>query len=165
MSLPYAIDSYDDYFCLKPPFLLWIAALYLSRSVVVVAAIWLCTAAGVEKDAIHVLWGIWSVDALAPSLIAAGVLFALFRRTPDSPRVVRWIWNRGRGLLAASALIDLGLAFATPFWSPARSLSGDAGVVTWMTIALDGYFLAYVLLARRVRDSFASFPVPLNQKP
>lgn len=38
MARRYTPSSYDDYFCLKPPVLLWIAALYLSRAVVLLIA-------------------------------------------------------------------------------------------------------------------------------
>jgi hypothetical protein len=53
--------------------------------------------------------GLWSVDALVPSFIAAVFLYTLCRRVPTAPKSVRWIWAHGRIFLAVCAALDVAL--------------------------------------------------------
>src|ERR1700687_5274283 len=98
-SLPshsYASSYYDDHLCLKPPLLLWAAVLYLSRSITLPIAMALGHFAGVDSSAITAFRGLWSLDGLIPSAIAAVMLYALCRRVPSASRPVRWIWAHGQ---------------------------------------------------------------------
>jgi ABC-type dipeptide/oligopeptide/nickel transport system permease subunit len=152
----YSLYSYDDYFCLKPPALLWIGALFLSRAVSLPLAVGIAHFAGVSSDATQVLQRVVSVQTLLPSALAATVLFAMCRRSPQASSAVRWIWSRGRILLAAAAVIDFVLAA----YALASTDSADGqSLPTVVTAALDVYLLAYVWFTRRVRDTFADFPL------
>jgi hypothetical protein len=153
--LPYAASQYDDDLCLKPPRLLWLAALYLSRAIVLGLAVGLGSVAGVNKDSLSLLRGIGDVYALLPALLAVPVLVALTRRVSSAPLMVRWIWARGRIFIALSALSDmvLSLIYIVGRWEMIDR--------TWLSMllpAIDIGILAYVLGSRRVRDSFADFP-------
>jgi hypothetical protein len=77
ISHAYPASHYDDHLCLKPPLLLWVAALYLSRAVTLPIAMAIAHFAGVDQKAITLTRALWSVDGLVPSLIAAAVLYAL----------------------------------------------------------------------------------------
>lgn len=152
----YSLSSYDDYYCLKPPLRLWVAALFLSRAISLPLAVGLGHFAGVSSNATNVLQGVVSLETLLPSALAATVLFAMFRRSPNASSGVRWIWAHGRGLLAAAAVIDCALSV----YSFTHSDSSDSQLLPLLlTAAFDLYFLLYVLLARRVRDTFAQFPL------
>jgi hypothetical protein len=150
--------SYDEYMCLKPPALLWIAALYLSKSISLPIAIAVGRFAGVSADAVNVLQSLVSADRLLPSIIAAAVVYAMCRRLPTASRTVRWIWAHGRTLLAASAMLDFGLS---TYLIAANGATDGPPLPLLIAAGLDGYFLVYVLAARRVRDTFAEFPLLL----
>src|ERR1035438_16760 len=105
----YPPSHYDDHSCLKPPLILWVAVLFLSRAITLPIAMAIGHFAGVDSSAITVFRGFWSVDALIPSLIAAAILYTLCRRVPRAPSLVRWIWAHGRIFLAVSAVLDVAL--------------------------------------------------------
>ena len=154
----YALTSYDDYMCLKPPVLLWVAVLFLSRAITLPFAMGIGQVAGVSADALSAMRGLWSGDlALVPSLIAVVLLYAFFRRVPSASRQVRWIWAHGVAFVAVSAGADLVLSMN----SVIRSTEiGDQLLFSSLNAAADGYFLLYVFVARRVRDTFSEFPPP-----
>lgn len=156
----YHSSAFDDHFCLRPPALLWIATLYLSRAILLPIAMGLGHYAGVNEDAMRLLRVFWGAETLIPSLIALPVLYTLCRRQPSASRAVRWIWERGRLFLAASALVDvvLNLHAVVPF-----TALDDNAVLSIFGVLVDLYFAAYVLAARRVRDTFRDFPPPLER--
>jgi hypothetical protein len=155
----YPASYYDDHFCLKPPVLLWVAVFYLSRALTLPIVMALGHFAGVDSTAIDMGRELWSRDALVPSLIAACVLYALFRRAPSASKPVRWIWRRGQIFLAVSAGLDIAL-LAIPFLEQ-RELT-DHQLISLFAMIVDLYFLIYILAARRVRHAFAEFPAPLS---
>lgn len=156
-SHPYSESSYDHYLCLKPPLLLWLAVLYLSRAVTLPAAMGIGAFAGVNADAIALFRGLWSMQTLLPSLIAICILYALCRRVPNASKPVRWIWAHGRIFLAVSAGMDLVLSLISLI---RQEEIDNQALVLLLAAAADAYFLLYILVARRVRDAFLEFPPP-----
>ena len=151
----YTASSYDDYLCLRPPLLLWLSVLYYSRAIALPIVMAMGRFAGVNNNAIQLLRGLWSLQTLIPSLIAAAILYAMFQRVPTAPRPVRWVWAHGRLLLTLSAVIDLSLVGI----SLLRLDEQNSQMLPLLAAgALDAYFLLYILTARRVRDTFAHFP-------
>jgi Protein of unknown function (DUF2919) len=157
MRFRYSQSSYDEHLCLKPPLLLWVALLYLSRAVSLPVVLGLSSVAGVSSDTKEIFQGLFGAYTLLPSFFAAVVLFALIRRSPSASRTVRWICTRGRLILVISALLDLALVVDSAFRH--TELDGQAGLGL-LTGVFDLYFLVYVLAARRVRDVFSDFPAP-----
>jgi hypothetical protein len=153
----YPPSSFDDDLCLKPPLLLWIVVLYLSKAVLMPVVMGIGHYAGVNQDAMRLLRDFWQVDTLLPSLLALPVLFALCRRSRTASRTVRWIWEHGRALLGTSIVADIALNAheLLPF-------DGiyDKNLLPVCGIVADLYFLMYVLAAHRVRDTFSDFPPP-----
>jgi len=156
MPLAYSPSSYDDNFCLKPPALLWLAAAYLSRAVVLIVGADVASVTRLGANVATMLRGAVSIYALVPSVIAAPVLFALLARSPTSPKPVRWAWARGRAILAIAAILDCAAALAASGIINLDVVELNAGFL--VTAAFDIYFLVYILATRRVRDVFASFP-------
>jgi hypothetical protein len=155
----YPASHYDDQMCLKPPVLLWVAVLYLSRALTLPIAMALGHFVGVDEKAITLFRGFWSADALVPSAIAAVLLYALMRRVPTASPQVRWIWAHGRIVLAISAVLDIALLLI------ALIRGGEINDQSmWSLVAATGdlYFLLYILIARRVRQTFFEFPPPLE---
>jgi hypothetical protein len=154
----YPSSDYDDQLCLKPPVLLWVAAVYLSRAFTLPTAMAIGSFAGVNSDAIGLFRDAWSADAVIPSAIAAVILYTLIRRVPGSSRAVRWIWAHGRGFLAVSALLD---AIFLSISSLRGGTINDQVLLALLPAVVDLYFLAYLLLSVRVRHTFAEFPAAL----
>jgi hypothetical protein len=158
-SHSYAASHYDDHMCLKPPLLLWVAVLYLSRTITLPVAMAIGHFAGVDASAITVFRGLWSIDGLIPSLIAAVILYTLCRRVPAASALVRWIWARGRIFLAVSAFLDMALLLIALI---RQGEINDQSLLSLIAAVVDLYFLVYILAARRVRHAFSEFPPPLD---
>jgi len=152
----YPESNYDQYLCLKPPLMWWAAVLYLSRAITLPIAAGIGAFAGVDSSALAVVRRLWSADTLGPSVMAV-VVAALLLRAPKAPSLVRWIWARGRVILALSAALDLALSLAAPIRHPQID---DETLVSLALGLVDLYFLLYILCARRVRDTYAEFPPP-----
>ena len=161
MRYRYSFSSYDEHLCLKPPLLLWIVLLYLSRAVVLPLVLGAVSLLAINADTADLLRTLFSVYALPPSLIAGVVLYALMRRSPSASGPVRWIWTRGQIFLSAAAALDCTL---TLMHSPLRRGElGDQAGTSLVAAAIDLYFLLYVLAARQARDAFADFPAPAQR--
>jgi hypothetical protein len=156
----YHSSSFDDEFCLKPPALLWIVVLYLSRAILLPLAVGIGHYAGMSKETMPLLRVFWREDTLLPAILAGPVLYALCRRQPSASRAVRWIWRNGRALLAAAAAADIVLNAQDliPF-----SALDERTALPLAGAMIDAFFLTYVLVARRVRDAFCDFPAPLGR--
>jgi hypothetical protein len=157
----YAPSSYDENFCLKPPLIMWLGMFYLSRAFTLPIAMAIGTYAGVNGDAINMFRDFWAAQTLIPSTISALVLVATVRRHPSASAPVRWIWARGRFLLVASAVIDLGLSMLAPMRLAEIS---DQTLLSIGASVVDLFFLVYFLAARRIKDTFAEFPLPLESR-
>jgi len=154
----YSPSRYDEYLCLKPPLMLWIALVYLSRAITLPLLVTVSSLGGGTSDTTQFIRGLFSLSTLFPSFIAATVLYALIRRSPSGSAFARWIWARGRALLTVSAVLDFVLSLAG---SPL--LHGDVTepvALSLLTAAFDLYFLVYILASKRARDTFADFPAP-----
>jgi hypothetical protein len=154
----YSPSSYDQNLCLKPPLLLWMGILFLSRGVTLPLLATLGQLGGGSADTQALVHGLFGLGMLLPSSLAFLVLFALAMRSPSGVRPARWIWRRGGLLLAAAAMLDVALTLSGPFWRR----GGFEMLSVWEVVAavFDLYFLIYVLASRRVRDVFCDFPEP-----
>jgi hypothetical protein len=156
MSRTYSPSSYDDNFCLKPPGLLWLAVLYLSRAFLLLVIYVVSSVSHVSPEAMATLRGTVSIYAFVPSLVAAPVLFALLHRAPSSTALIRWIWAHGRTFLTLAAILDSAASLGS-----SGLIDGDAAnptLISLLAALFDIYFLVYILATRRVRDAFADFP-------
>lgn len=158
MARTYSPSSYDDNFCLKPPGLLWLAVLYLSRAFLLLVIYVVSSLSRVSPDALATLRGTVNIYAFVPSLVAAPVLVALLRRAPSAARLVRWFWAHGRTMLILAAVLDCAASIGSSGF-----IDGDVAnlnPVSLLTALFDIYFLVYILATQRVRDVFADFPPP-----
>jgi hypothetical protein len=90
----YGVGSYDDFFCLRPPWLLIASLIFLCRSIVAIGAFGL-GGNGAEDVLSFVDKGaLWSgCLAAVPALL---VLYAAVARAPTAPAFVKWSWKHGR---------------------------------------------------------------------
>lgn len=158
MARIYSPSSYDDHFCLKPPGLLWLAVLFLSRAFLLLVIYVASSLSRVSPDALATLRDSVSIYAFVPFLVAAPVLYALLCRGPSSTRLVRWFWAHGRTILIFAAVADCAVSIGG-----SGLIDGDISdlkPLSLLTALFDVYFLVYILATRRVRDAFADFPPP-----
>jgi len=149
--------SYDDDFCLKPPFLLKASILYLCRSLLLFGLFVISSTRGQVTGIEKLIPGGEHAAALALSGIPALLVFyALLRRSPSGSGFARWVWQHGRTLLATSAVMEVCAALL--FLYSGAAAVGEFGAVRFALLLLDVYILAYVLMSVRVRDTFSDFP-------
>lgn len=151
----YPPSAYDDEWCLKPPPLLWIALLYLSRGLIVPPLMGMGHWSGVNPDALGMLHDLWQPLCLIPAVIALPILIAAFRRVPRASDALRWIWHQGRSIVVVAAIADIALSLAP---TVQRGEFDDASLVPAFCAVFDLCLIAYLLLAARVRDTFRDFP-------
>jgi hypothetical protein len=153
----YSLDNYDRNFCLRPPWLLWVGALFLSRAITLPLLIGIGSLGGGSANANELVHGLFPLRALASSCIAFPVLCALALRAPSSGRAVRWLVRHGRLLLAVAAAADALLSLSTLSLERIESADDQVGVAL-LGVLFDVYLCLYVLVSRRVRDVFGDFP-------
>jgi hypothetical protein len=150
----YGLDSYDDYFCLRPSWVLIACTVFLCRGLLLFALFGLSggvpTALSEVVDA-GTLWR--GCIAAAP---AALLLYAMTARAPGAPTFVRFSWRNGRALLALSSLGYVALSVMQLGTDPRRWLFSP--LATKALVAIELAILGYVLLSARVRQTFLEFP-------
>ncbi|HEY2686498.1 MAG TPA: DUF2919 family protein [Steroidobacteraceae bacterium] len=156
----YPESAYDGYLCLKPPPLVWVVVLYLTRELTLPFIMGAAHVAGVGGAAIAALRSVWSPDVavLVPALLGAPLLIVLFRRVPKAGGVVRWVWSHGKAFLACAAISDFFIAGIRVIWAGEIN---DTAVLQGIGAAADLCCLLYVLFSSRAHDAFADFPLPL----
>jgi len=153
----YPLATFDDHLCLRPPLLLWLSALYLSRAASLPLVLGVSSIAGGSANTTGLVHGLFGIQTVLPSCIAFLVLCTLALRSPSAGRVTRWIFSHGRVLLSLAAALDAGLALGGVSWQ--QVAGGDeqfSGILLGATF--DVYFLVYLLFSKRVRDVFSDFP-------
>jgi len=158
LSRSYGASSYDDHFCLKPPALLWLAVLYLSRALLLLAMyiVSSMSLSRVNPQAVAELRGTVSIYAFIPALVAAPVFYGLLCRGPTSSGLVRWFWSHGRTILIVATIVDAVISIGSSGIIGGDALALNAGFL--VAALFDAYFLVYIFATRRVRDVFADFP-------
>lgn len=152
----YGLDSYDDFLCLRPPRLLIACVIFLCRGLVMFVLVAASRGAltGFDDLAETEALKIGGALAVAP---AALVLYALGSRVPSAPAFVRWIWRRGRALVALSALAYVALFVARLGSDPRGWLTGTSLAAKAMAVA-ELAIVGYVSWSSRVRQTFRDFP-------
>jgi hypothetical protein len=151
----YGLHSYDDFLCLRPPWLLIACSIFLCRGLVLFAGFGIAGGVPaalndlVDGDALY-LGGL----AAAPAVL---VVYAMTARAPAAPAFVRWSWRHGRALMSVSALAYIALAAAQLGIDPRRWLGSGSALAKAMVLAELG-IIGYVLLSSRVRQAFLDFP-------
>jgi hypothetical protein len=153
-SRSYSLTSYDQYLCLKPPLMLWITCLYLSRALALPLFSGLASWSGTDTASLS--QGAFQLSAMPPALPAFLVLMALLTRSPSRGRFARWIWANSRTLLGLSAILDLALPGVLLLLGDGHALKQTLGRL--LSEAFDLYFLLFIACSQRTRDVFRSYP-------
>ena len=150
----YGLDSYDDYFCLRPSWPLVLCTIFLCRGLLLFALFGLSGGVPAALNGVVAAETLWR--GCIAALPAALVLYAMTARTAGAPAFVRFSWRNGRLLLALSALGYVGLTVAQLGVDPRRWLFSP--LATKALVATELAIFGYVLLSARVRQTFLEFP-------
>ena len=155
MNKKYDIPDYNKYLSLKVDLKMWVILLYL------IHPYWILVLSIVNRKDRTALLNIVYPDRLPMSLAAAAaiptllVLYALKHRKPNANSKVRWLWRNGRLLLLLSTI----LYASVPFISITLASTYKASNSVWIQLGICVLITLYLLLSRRVRDTFSDFPV------
>jgi hypothetical protein len=161
MSKLYGFSEYDKYFSLKVSTGLWIIILYLLRPYIVLVASWGIGKRGGGAAGVDGIRNILYPDDLSLTLaILATIPVLLFgyvwsRRKPGAGTMVKKLWANGGKLLVAAAILDIAVVF-TPL---PGGIASSIHALGWVQVVIAVIIIFYLLGSRRVRDTFADFPV------
>lgn len=148
----YSYADFDQYLVLRPNIKLLAVMLYLSKNISL-PLIAFAFGRGVDGHMSYILEGNKHLHLfLIASIPALLVIITWSRRMPNAGWLTRFIWNWGRWFLITSAILDGLLILALD-----RSFNKDLELIYLVS---DGSVLAFLLLAKRVRDVFDDFPDP-----
>jgi hypothetical protein len=156
----YGYACFDKHACLKPSTGLVASVLFLCRAVLLPVFIGLASIKGSSQGMTWVLAG--NAHPALTSLFALpalAVLVALVRRSPQAGPWLRRTWAHGRSLLLLSALAQAGIALRD-VTAGGLAVDSAAALASIVVLALLIALIGYLLLSRRVRDSFLEFPPP-----
>lgn len=147
--------SFNRYDVLRPNWLFWLVAVFLSRHLLLLFLLGVShgrTGGGPANPALGAL-----IDPLffVSDIPALAVLAALCARLPSGGKAVRCLWRNGRVLMLTSCALYLVLLF--------RQLGLDVAAyhpVTWCMIALTVLVAAVLARSEYLEDLFAGFPEP-----
>ena len=160
MSKIYNFNDYDKYLSLKINFELWLIIAYFLRPVILKIST-IQMGRGAKSDSVSGLKDLVYPDdfgfflAFLTMIPVVLVIFAYMKRKPDAPDYIRTLWrNCGKLLLLATAL-NIVVVFVPFLFDMAYRIN----LVGWGQLAIAAYIMFYLLTTRRVRDTFADFPV------
>ncbi len=160
MSKIYNFNDYDKYLSLKINFELWLIIAYFLRPVILKIST-IQMGRGAKSDSVSGLKDLVYPDdfgfflAFLTMIPVVLVIFAYMKRKPDAPDYIRTLWrNCGKLLLLATAL-NIVVVFVPFLFDMAYRIN----LVGWGQLVIAAYIMFYLLTTRRVRDTFADFPV------
>lgn len=154
-QLDYTPHDFTEDGVLRIRFLLWAVMLFLNRHLIllVFGAVTSLVGSRFGLDSSGLVRLYSSPWFLLANLPAVAVLFAALRRDPKAGRLIRSIWQHGRGLLAMSAGFDLALLIAL-----GALTRFDINLLHILGGILDSYVILYLIRSARARARFADFP-------
>ena len=160
MSKIYNFNDYDKYFSLKISFELWLIIVYFLRPVILKIST-IQMGRGAKSDSVSGLKDLVYPDdfgfflAFLTMIPVALVIFAYMKRKPDAPDYIRTLWRNCGKLLLLAAALNIVIVFV-PFL---LDMAYRINLLGWGQMAIAAYIIFYLLTSRRVRDTFADFPV------
>lgn len=154
MKNKYPISSYNKYVCLKMDYIMWSIFLYLLRPYVV-----LIFSFANKRDKMGLIELLYtdrlmmSIGALA-GIPAALLIYAWLKREPNASDLVKNIWNKGRELLAISAILNSFLVFLPLLLGKTSNLS----LIDWSQFAISLAILVALYRYAYIKDCFSDFP-------
>ncbi|MGB5439736.1 MAG: DUF2919 family protein [Gammaproteobacteria bacterium] len=160
MSKLYNFSDYDKYLSLKINFQLWLIIAYFMRPLILKASTiqmgFGAKSASVSglKDLVypHDFGFFLAVLATLPVFL---VIFAYMKRKPDAPDYIGTLWRYSGKLLLLTAILNIVIVFVPSLVIMAYHIN----LLGWGQLVIAACIIVYLLMSRRVKDTFADFPV------
>ena len=160
MSKIYNFSDYDKYLSLKINFELWLIIAYFLRPVILKIST-IQMGRGAKSDSVSGLKDLVYPDdfgfflAFVTIIPVVLVIFAYMKRKPDAPDYIRTLWRNCGKLLLLAAALNVVVVFVPFLFDMAYRIN----LMGWGQVAIAAYIIFYLMTSRRVRDTFADFPV------
>ncbi len=158
----YEFSNYDKHLALKPGFLLLVSACFLCRDFLLPLMVAATSIKGGSSNLAYLLGDPGRPGRFLTGIPALLAMVAFVRRSPEAGMLVRQLWRLGRWLLVLACVLQIGSSMSSLSFK-GGNLHYDSGA-TLAFLAADVAILSYLLLSRRVRDTFADFPQPAPPK-
>ena len=77
------------------------------------------------------------------------------KRKPDAPDYIRRLWHNSGKLLLLTAVLNIVIVFVPSLVGMAYRIN----LLGWGQLVIAACIIVYLLTSRRVKDTFADFPV------
>ena len=165
MHKVYDFKDYDKYLSLKINFELWLIIAWFLRPVILKIST-IQMGRGPKSDSVSGLKDlVYPHDfgfflAFLTMIPVVLVIFAYMKRKPDAPDYIRTLWRYSGKLLLLTAALNVVVVFVPLI----LDLGYKINLLGWGQLAIAAYIIFYLLTSRRVRDTFADFPVDDGKK-
>ena len=156
----YNFSYYDKYMSLKINFELLLIIAYFMRPVILKIST-IQMGRGAKSDSVSGLKDLVYPDdfgfflAFVTMIPVVLVIFAYMKRKPDAPDYIRTLWRNCGKLLLLAAALNVVVVFVPFLFDMAYRIN----LMGWGQVAIAAYIIFYLMTSRRVRDTFADFPV------
>ena len=160
MSKIYNFTDYDKYLSLKINFELWLIIAYFLRPLILKIST-IQMGRGAKSDSVSGLKDlVYPGDfgfflAILATLPVFLVIFAYMKRKPEAPDYIRTLWRHSGKLLVLTAVLNVVVVFV-PF---ILNMAYRINLMGWGQLVIAACIIAYLVTSRRVKDTFADFPV------
>ena len=160
MSKVYDFSDYDKYLSLKINIDLWLIIAYFMKPLILKAST-IQMGFGAKSASVSGLKDlVYPHDfgfflALLSTLPVFLLIFAYMKRKPEAPGYIRTLWHNSGKLLLLTAILNIVIVFVPSLVSMAYQIN----LLDWGQLAIAACIIVYLLTSRRVKDTFADFPV------
>lgn len=149
----YEFNDYNKYNSLKMSSALWLLIAYSMRHGLLLLGL------SISNFSHSIEWMSKFTDETHWAFFVCGIpgfflLIATSNRVPEAGKVMRWIWHKGRNLLALSLALHLTVSLTLTAMNPNSHLSASQIIL----FLFDVIGFIYLYRSQRVRDVFADFP-------
>lgn len=160
MSKIYDFTDYDKYLSLKINFELWLIIAYFLRPLILEISSFQM-GRGAKSSSVSGLKDLVYPDdfglflAFLTTIPVFLVIFAYMKRKPEAQDYIRTLWRHGGKLLVLTAVLNVLIVFA-PF---ILNMAHRINPMGWGQLVIAACIIVYLATSRRVKDTFADFPV------
>lgn len=161
MPKKYSFSHYDKNICLKLNAIMWLIILFILKPYVIALFTMLNTLFTVTSSSNRMqLITMFYPDRGAMLLnIVAGIpvvllMYAWIRRKPDSPEFIKFIWRRGRSLIAISAILNVCIIITPQLTGAVSTIMTSA----WVQLLINVLIVVLVYSSSYIKDCFLDFP-------
>ncbi len=160
MSKLYNFSDYDKYLSLKINFELWLIIAYFMRPLILKASTIQMGFGAKSKSVSGLKDLVYPHDfgfflAILATLPVFLVIYAYMKRKPEAPDYIRALWRISGKLLLLTAVLNIVIVFVPSLVGMAYHIN----LLGWGQLVIAVLITVYLLMSRRVRDTFADFPV------